>query len=140
MKEGNAATTSSMKVQGSESGNPFGGKGGYKFWVLAAILLLAFWSVFTGSVTLKWSASNLSRFPEDVDFPSYDDLDVLVGLSLLFLSFSFFFLFSLLGGGLMGAGQHLAGGRGESETGKVYVGLVHSHRHYTLATFLGGGF
>lgn len=75
--EGNPATTSSMKMHSSESGNSFGGKGGYKFWALAAILLLAFWSMFTGSVTLKWSASNLSRFPDDIDSPAHDDLDVL---------------------------------------------------------------
>lgn len=90
--EGNPATTSSMKMHSSESGNSFGGKGGYKFWALAAILLLAFWSMFTGSVTLKWSASNLSRFPDDIDSPAHDDLDVLVGLSLLlFLSPLFIF-------------------------------------------------
>ncbi len=82
MKEENsAATTSSMKrTQSSEIGHPYpcGGKGGgYKFWALAAILLLAFWSMFTGSVTLKWSASNLSRFSDGLDSPILDDLDVL---------------------------------------------------------------
>ncbi|KAL4295377.1 hypothetical protein GQ457_12G019400 [Hibiscus cannabinus] len=35
------------------------GKSGYKFWVLTAILLLAFWSMFTGSVSLKWSSGTL---------------------------------------------------------------------------------
>ncbi|KAJ9166104.1 hypothetical protein P3X46_020896 [Hevea brasiliensis] len=50
----------------------------YKFWVLAAILLLAFWSMFTGSVTLKWSTGNLSHLNDDLDFPILDDdLDIL---------------------------------------------------------------
>ncbi|XP_030545446.1 uncharacterized protein LOC115751642 [Rhodamnia argentea] len=54
------------------------GKSTYKFWVLAAILLLAFWSMLTGSVTLKWSAGNLARFSSDLlDSPSYEDLDIL---------------------------------------------------------------
>nr|POE87688.1 hypothetical protein CFP56_65462 [Quercus suber] len=45
----------------------FFGKGRYKFWALAAILLLAFWSMFTGTVTLCWSAGNLNQFTEDLD-------------------------------------------------------------------------
>lgn len=53
------------------------GKGRYKFWALAAILLLAFWSMFTGSVTLKWSAGNLARASDDIDAPIHGDLDVL---------------------------------------------------------------
>ena len=53
-------------------------KGHYKFWVLAAIVLLALWSMFTGSVTLKWSAGNLTRFSHDLDSLTLEDLDVLV--------------------------------------------------------------
>ncbi|XP_020103992.1 uncharacterized protein LOC109721013 isoform X2 [Ananas comosus] len=53
------------------------GKGRYKFWALAAIVLLAFWSMLTGTVTLKWSAGDLARFSDDLDRPLHDDLDVL---------------------------------------------------------------
>ncbi|XP_010939257.1 uncharacterized protein [Elaeis guineensis] len=55
------------------------GKGRYKFWALAAIILLAFWSMFTGTVTLKWSAGNLNRLSDDLLDPPLRDaaLDVL---------------------------------------------------------------
>ncbi|KAF5739391.1 hypothetical protein HS088_TW12G00596 [Tripterygium wilfordii] len=53
------------------------GSSSYKFWILLAILLLASWSLITGSVTLKWSAGNLSHFPADADLPVHGDLDVL---------------------------------------------------------------
>ncbi|KAL9241744.1 hypothetical protein vseg_015817 [Gypsophila vaccaria] len=53
------------------------GKNGYKFWALAAILLLALWSMFTGTVTLRWSAGHLTRFSDDFDFQLRNDLDVL---------------------------------------------------------------
>ncbi|MFQ6662403.1 hypothetical protein Gotur_030249 [Gossypium turneri] len=55
----------------------FFGKNGYKFWVLTAIILLAFWSMFTGSVSLKWSSGNLTSFSYDSDFSIREDLDVL---------------------------------------------------------------
>ncbi|TYI75524.1 hypothetical protein E1A91_D06G011200v1 [Gossypium mustelinum] len=55
----------------------FFGKNGYKFWVLTAIILLAFWSMFTGSVSLKWSSGNLTSFSYDFDFSIREDLDVL---------------------------------------------------------------
>lgn len=58
------------------------GKGRYKFWALAAILLLAFWSMFTGTVSLRWSAGNLNGLSDDIDFSIHDDLDVLVSLFL----------------------------------------------------------
>lgn len=67
------------KKESSDS-NLFG-KGRYKFWALAAILLLAFWSMFTGTVTLRWSAGNLNSLSDDLDAPIHDDLDVLVSLS-----------------------------------------------------------
>ncbi|KAJ9564629.1 hypothetical protein OSB04_000595 [Centaurea solstitialis] len=54
----------------------------YKFWALAAIILLAFWSMLTGTVTLRFSAGNLNRLG-DYDIagggsPIRQDLDVLV--------------------------------------------------------------
>ena len=65
------------------------GRGRYKFWALAAILLLAFWSMLTGTVTLRWSAGNLNHLSDDIDLPIHDDLDVLVS-PLLSLSLSLF--------------------------------------------------
>ncbi|CAL5417140.1 unnamed protein product [Camellia sinensis] len=54
------------------------GKHHYKLWALAAILLLAFWSMLTGSVTLKWSFSDtLNPLSNDFDSPIPDDLDTL---------------------------------------------------------------
>ncbi|KAK1324130.1 hypothetical protein QJS10_CPA02g01081 [Acorus calamus] len=54
------------------------GRGRYKFWALGAILLLAFWSMFTGTVTLKWSAGNFNGLSSsDMDAPIHADLDVL---------------------------------------------------------------
>ncbi|KAI6688013.1 hypothetical protein NL676_024841 [Syzygium grande] len=71
-----AASTGSKRERAGES--RLFGKSTYKFWVLAAILLLAFWSMLTGSVTLKWSAGNVARFSADLlDSPSYEDLDIL---------------------------------------------------------------
>lgn len=56
------------------------GKGRYKFWAFAAILLLAFSSIITGTVTLRWSADDLNRLARDFDVAvAVDpDLDVLV--------------------------------------------------------------
>ncbi|XP_022768952.1 uncharacterized protein LOC111312698 isoform X2 [Durio zibethinus] len=68
-------TTGSVKKDSPVAG--FFGKSGYKFWVLAATLLLAFWSLFTGSVSLKWSSANLTRFSDDNHFSIHNDLDVL---------------------------------------------------------------
>ncbi|KAL0378114.1 UNVERIFIED_CONTAM: hypothetical protein Sradi_3116900 [Sesamum radiatum] len=53
------------------------GRGRYKFWALAAILLLAFCSMLTGTVTLHWSAGNLNRLNEEYNSPAAEDLDVL---------------------------------------------------------------
>ncbi|KAK9265719.1 hypothetical protein L1049_024227 [Liquidambar formosana] len=69
------ATATTTKKESSDA-SVFG-KGRYKFWALAAILLLAFWSMFTGTVTLRWSAGNLNRLSDDIDAPIHDDLDVL---------------------------------------------------------------
>ncbi|EXC07278.1 hypothetical protein L484_021185 [Morus notabilis] len=66
-----------VRKESSRSAGLPGKSFSYKFWVLFAVLLLAFWSMFTGSVTLKWSAGNLSRFSDDFSSPNYDDLDIL---------------------------------------------------------------
>nr|GMC94968.1 Aldehyde dehydrogenase [Ipomoea batatas] len=70
-----ATTTGHSRKESSQS--VLFGRGRYKFWALAAILLLAFWSMFTGTVTLRWSAGNLNRFSDDFDIPLHEDLDVL---------------------------------------------------------------
>ncbi|XP_052117574.1 uncharacterized protein LOC107487866 [Arachis duranensis] len=67
-------TTASTKKESSDS--VMLGKGRYKFWALAAILLLAFWSMFTGTVSLRWSGT-LNSLSNDLDIPIHDDLDVL---------------------------------------------------------------
>lgn len=113
--DGLPTTTANTKKESSDSSLIFG-KGRYKFWALAAILLLAFWSMFTGTVTLRWSAGNLNRLSDDLDIPIHDDLDVLVSLislvlfyydCVLFMWFfgvgswlklrAFFYFFSFLG-------------------------------------------
>jgi hypothetical protein len=91
-EDGLPITTANSKKESSDSS--LFGKGRYKFWALAAILLLAFWSMFTGTVTLRWSAGNLNRLTDDLDIPIHDDLDVLVSI------FFFFFIFSELDLGL----------------------------------------
>lgn len=51
----------------------------YKLWVLAAIVVVALWSMLTGSVNLKWSAGNLiNQFSDGLDYMNLEDLDVLV--------------------------------------------------------------
>jgi hypothetical protein len=56
------------------------GKRHYKLLcVLTAIVLIALWSMFTGSVTLKWSTNNINKFSDYLDSMILDDLDVLVG-------------------------------------------------------------
>lgn len=54
------------------------GRTRYKFWVLVAVLLLAFWSMFTGTVTLNWSTGNLNIFSGNFGTANYDDIDILV--------------------------------------------------------------
>ncbi|CAL1355928.1 unnamed protein product [Linum trigynum] len=61
----------------SDAGVVFG-KTPYKFWVISVLLLLAFWSMVTGTVTLKWSTGNLlSRLSDELDIPTHDDFDIL---------------------------------------------------------------
>lgn len=69
--------TATMAAKKESSESSLLRRGRYKFCALAAILLLAFWSIFTGTVTLKWSAGNLTRFSEDINSPIREDLDVL---------------------------------------------------------------
>lgn len=54
------------------------GKGRYKVWALAAIALLALWSMSAASVSLRWSAGDLAAAVSgDLDAPLRDDLDSL---------------------------------------------------------------
>uniref|UniRef100_A0A161ZZU6 Uncharacterized protein n=1 Tax=Daucus carota subsp. sativus TaxID=79200 RepID=A0A161ZZU6_DAUCS len=71
------ATSSSSKKYGNLINSGLFGRGRYKFWALAAILLLAFWSMLTGTVTLRLSTDKLNRFIDDIATPVHDDLDVL---------------------------------------------------------------
>ena len=51
----------------------------YKVWALAAIALLALWSMSAASVSLRWSSSgDLASVYGDLDAPLGDDLDSLV--------------------------------------------------------------
>ncbi|KAL3514628.1 hypothetical protein ACH5RR_027345 [Cinchona calisaya] len=74
----NAATANKKEGSSSEGGG-FLGRGKYKLWALAAIILLAFWSMFTGSVTLKWSSVHLNNVSGDLlDSPLlHHHLDIL---------------------------------------------------------------
>ncbi|PKA50378.1 hypothetical protein AXF42_Ash013467 [Apostasia shenzhenica] len=67
----------SAKLSGAGAESALFGRGRYKFWALAVIILLAFWSMLAGTVTLKWSAGNLNGISGDIDSISRDDLDVL---------------------------------------------------------------
>lgn len=80
MKDGDSLPSTATTVTSVKKGNSIPsvfGKGRYKFWALAAILLLAFWSMLTGTVTLRWSAGNLNGLSDDLEAPIYDDLDIL---------------------------------------------------------------
>lgn len=88
------STTTSSKKENMDSS--IFGKGRYKFWALAAILLLAFWSMFTGTVSLRWSG-NLNSLSSDLDTPIHDDLDVLVSEIFPFLKFMKFLKISEIG-------------------------------------------
>ncbi|KAJ4824402.1 hypothetical protein Tsubulata_036119 [Turnera subulata] len=71
----NPTITATTTKKGNSGTSPFG-KSRYKFWVLAAITLLALWSMLTGTVTLKWS-TNLAHLSDELDLQTHDDLDVL---------------------------------------------------------------
>ncbi|CAK8568988.1 unnamed protein product [Lathyrus sativus] len=49
----------------------------YKLCALTAIVLIALWSMFTGTVTLKWSTNNVNQFSDGLDSMILEDLDVL---------------------------------------------------------------
>uniref|UniRef100_A0A1J3DNZ7 Uncharacterized protein n=1 Tax=Noccaea caerulescens TaxID=107243 RepID=A0A1J3DNZ7_NOCCA len=74
---GSATGTAMANSKKENSDSGLFGRGRYKFWAFAAILLLAFWSMFTGTVTLRLSTGNLNRFSEDLGIPNYENLDVL---------------------------------------------------------------
>ncbi|GAB2267345.1 hypothetical protein Dimus_002331 [Dionaea muscipula] len=67
-----------LKRENSETTLLFG-KDRYKFWALAALLLLALWSMFAGSVTLKSSPGNPLPSSDEVisATAAVDDVDVL---------------------------------------------------------------
>lgn len=71
-----ASSVLSLKKEASDSS--LFGRGRYKFWALAVILLLACWSMFTGTVSLRWSAGNLDPMYDNLDIIIDDDIDVLV--------------------------------------------------------------
>ncbi|KAB1214587.1 hypothetical protein CJ030_MR1G027799 [Morella rubra] len=77
MKDNDGLPTTMVNSKKESADSSVFGKGRYKFWALAAILLLAFWSMLTGTVTLRWSAGNLNGLIDDLDNPIHDDLDVL---------------------------------------------------------------
>lgn len=85
--EGLPTTAASSKKETMDSA--LFGKGKYKFWALAAILLLAFWSMFTGTVSLRWSG-NLNSLSNDLDTPIHEDLDVLVSFCFCFFFYNLF--------------------------------------------------
>ncbi|KAL4566354.1 hypothetical protein LXL04_030468 [Taraxacum kok-saghyz] len=70
-------SATSATANGISGGGLFS-KTRYKFWAIAAILLLALWSMFTGSVTLKWSGAGNVTNPLSDSFDSpVRDLDIL---------------------------------------------------------------
>ncbi|KAK8652947.1 hypothetical protein V6N13_126968 [Hibiscus sabdariffa] len=77
MKDDDTLPTTATNVKKESADSCLFGRGRYKFWAFAAILLLAFWSMFTGTVTLRWSVGNLNRLSDDIGSPIHDDLDVL---------------------------------------------------------------
>ncbi|ESQ53428.1 hypothetical protein EUTSA_v10026362mg [Eutrema salsugineum] len=74
---GTATGTAMANSKKDNSDSALFGRGRYKFWAFAAILLLAFWSMFTGTVTLRLSTGNLNRLSDDRGFTNYENLDVL---------------------------------------------------------------
>lgn len=60
-------------IRDADSGNA-DRKRHFLFWVLAVVILVALWTMFAGSVTLKWSTTN----NDDFDSTIFQDLDVLV--------------------------------------------------------------
>ncbi|KAJ0252290.1 Uncharacterized protein HA466_0131020 [Hirschfeldia incana] len=72
------ATTATNPKKDSSSDSVLFGRGRYKFCAFAALMLLAFWSMFTGTVTLRLSTENLDRLSENIGIPTnHENLDVL---------------------------------------------------------------
>ncbi|KAH6797113.1 polyol transporter [Perilla frutescens var. hirtella] len=72
------SSSSSSRKDASSHFSAVFGRGRYKFWAFGVILMLAFWSMLTGTVSLRWSAGDLDdSFSQDYHSPSADDLDVL---------------------------------------------------------------
>ncbi|XVF17873.1 hypothetical protein REPUB_Repub10bG0162200 [Reevesia pubescens] len=72
------ATTTTMTTENAKKENSYSslfGKCRYKFWAIGAILLLAFWALFTGTVTVWWFANNLNHFFDDLDSLIHNNLD-----------------------------------------------------------------
>ncbi|KAG9135188.1 hypothetical protein Leryth_013471 [Lithospermum erythrorhizon] len=70
-------TASNGKKEGVDGGYSWKGKY-FKLWALAAMSLLALWSMFTGSVTLKRSAAaNLKHVSHHFDSAFHHHLDIL---------------------------------------------------------------
>ncbi|KAJ1384942.1 hypothetical protein SESBI_42091 [Sesbania bispinosa] len=69
-----------MKRESSSSGADAGNgkKRHYKLWFLAAIIMVALWSMFTGSVILKWSEGNHSLIREDLDVLEVEEREKVV--------------------------------------------------------------
>lgn len=88
MKESALLTSSATAGDGGVPDTILFRKGQYKVWALSAIVLLALWSMFTGTVNLKWSAGNLNQIADNQIVPSHDDLDILVRRSRRFPSLS----------------------------------------------------
>ncbi|CAN6206035.1 unnamed protein product [Urochloa humidicola] len=70
-----SATKISLPISSGEAA--LFGKGRYKVWALAAIALLALWSMFAASVTLRWSSGELAATFADASDPLIDELDPL---------------------------------------------------------------
>lgn len=87
-----SSSYTTSKKETSSSYPAIFGRGSYKFWAFAAILLLAFWSMLTGTVTLRWSAGNLNAISDNIDIPLPEDLDVLVRTYFPFTFFPSLFI------------------------------------------------
>ncbi|PWA55183.1 hypothetical protein CTI12_AA429690 [Artemisia annua] len=78
MNESESAAKATTTVNSSNGNGGLLSKSRYKLWAIGAILLLALWSMFTGSVTLKWSAAGADNNPLSDSFDSpVRDLDIL---------------------------------------------------------------
>ncbi|KAG5412637.1 hypothetical protein BRARA_A00203 [Brassica rapa] len=78
MKEDDVLPAATANQKKDSSDSVLFGRGRYKFFAFAALMLLAFWSMFTGTVTLRLSTEDLNRLSEDIGIPTnHESLDVL---------------------------------------------------------------